>query len=209
MPNDDAELSRLIWAITEQESGGDYSANNGQAVGKYQVLKSNIPEWTRQYLGRAMTWQEFLSDHAAQDQVAAAKIGEYYRAYGVRGAASAWYSGNPSLADSTRPQSGGPSIKDYVDSVVRRMASAPAGGAGTASGGATGAAGGSTVQAGLFSLPGDVVDFFSTATDSLTASASFARAFFQPSTYVRLGAGLIGAVMIMAGIAFLAREARE
>lgn len=198
----DSELQSLIRAITEQESGGDYSANNGIAVGRYQVLKSNVPEWTRQYLGRAMTWQEFLHDPAAQDQVAAAKIGEYYRAYGVRGAAAAWYSGDASLADSTRPQAGGPSIKSYVDQVVARMGAAPAGAP-------AGSGGGTVTSTGLFSIPGDIVGFFSKATDDLTSAADFARAFFRPGTYVRIGAGVLGTVLIIAGLVFLAKEAKD
>lgn len=87
---------------------------------------------------------------------------------------------------------------------------------GISGGGGGTPAGGGAVQAdwqswvpgsGLLSLPGDVVDFFGTATDSLTASASFARAFFQPSTYVRIGAGAFGLVLLVAGLYFLGREA--
>lgn len=198
------ELERFIQAIVGQESGGNYSANNGIAVGKYQILKSNVPEWTKQYLGRSMTWQAFLADHNAQDQVARARLTEYYNKYGARGAASAWYSGDPSLANSTRPQSGGPSIKDYVDSVIARMGKVDLGSTG---GGGEGS--GSTVtNAGLFSIPGQVTGFFSDATDSLTATADFFRAFFRPSTYVRAGAGALGTVLIIAGIVFLAKEAK-
>jgi hypothetical protein len=206
-----SELQRLLWAIAQQESGGNYSANNGIAVGKYQVLKSNVPSWTKDVLGHSLTWQQFLADPSAQDQVAAAKIGAYYQQYGARGAASAWYSGNPKLSESTRPQSGGPSIKAYVDQVIARMGKAPAGGStGAPAAGTGGAGGGSGVSpAGLLSFPSDVVGFFSSATDSLSATADFARAFFQPSTYVRAGSGAIGTILIIAGIVFLAKEARE
>lgn len=139
-----SELDRLLWAISQQESGGNYSANNGIAVGKYQVLKSNVPDWTREALGRSMSWQQFIADHSAQDQVAAYKIGAYYRKYGIRGAASAWYSGDPKLSESTRPQSGGPSIKAYVDNIVALMRRAPGGGGGSPapSGGGAGTGGG-------------------------------------------------------------------
>ena len=133
-----SELDRLLWAIAQQESGGSYSANNGIAVGKYQILKSNVPGWTKEALGHSLTWQQFIADHAAQEQVAAYKIGAYYRKYGVRGAASAWYSGDPKLSESTRPQSGGPSIKHYVDSVVALMSRAPGGGTSTGGGGGGG-----------------------------------------------------------------------
>lgn len=64
-----------------------------------------------------------------------------------------------------------------------------------------------TTPAGLLSWPGEVSGFFSDATDSLSATADFARAFFQPSTYVRLGSGFFGALLLVAGLFFLVREA--
>lgn len=203
------ELDRFIAAIIGQESGGDYSANNGIAVGRYQVLKSNVPEWTREYLGHALTWQQFLADHQAQDTVARARLTDYYEKYGVRGAASAWYSGDPSLADSTRPQPGGPSIKAYVDSVVARMSSP---GITDVLGRPAPQQGGQTPPpsdlGGLLSFPGEVVQFFSDATDDLTAAAGLARAVFQPATYVRIAVGALGFIMIIFGIVFLAKEAK-
>jgi hypothetical protein len=205
---EDDSLAAFLWAIAQQESGGNYQANNGLAVGKYQVLKTNVPGWSRDVLGYSMTWQQFLANPAAQDKIAGAKLTDYYQRYGARGAASAWYSGNPALANSTRSQSGGPSIKAYVDQVIGRMGSAPAGGGGTSAGGGGTSAGGVT-SAGLFSLPGDITSFFGDATDSLTASAEFLRAFFRPATYVRIGAGALGTVLIIAGLVFLAKEAKE
>lgn len=203
------ELERFIAAIIGQESGGNYSANNGQAVGRYQILKSNVPAWTKQYLGYSMTWQAFLADHAAQDRVARARLTEYYNKYGPRGAAAAWYSGDPNLQNSTKPQPGGPSIKAYVDSVINRM-STP---------GVTDVLGPPVPPeaqqrqqddqgSSLLSWPGDILDFFTSATDDLTAVAGFFRAFFRPSTYVRIAAGGLGIIMIIAGIVFLAKEAQ-
>lgn len=112
----------LYWAIATQESGGNYGAvgvwvRGDRAYGKYQVMGANIPSWTRQYYGRSLTPQQFLNNKAAQEAVARGKLKSYYNKYGFRGAASAWYSGNPNLHMSTRSQSGGPSIKGYVDSV--------------------------------------------------------------------------------------------
>lgn len=112
----------LYWAIATQESGGNYGAvgvwvRGDRAYGKYQVMGANIPSWTRQYYGKSLTPQQFLNSKAAQEAVAKGKLKSYYNKYGFRGAASAWYSGNPSLDMSTRSQSGGPSIKEYVDSV--------------------------------------------------------------------------------------------
>lgn len=79
--------------------------------------------------------------------------------------------------------------------------------------GAGSADGGGVVDAGLtgnlFSLPGEIVGFFSKATDDLTGTADFLRAFFQPSTYVRIGAGFFGVLLVIAGLFFIAREARS
>ena len=112
----------LYWAIATQESGGNYGAvgvwvRGDRAYGKYQVMGANIPSWTAKYYGRSLTPQQFLNNKQAQEAVARGVLQGYYNKYGFRGAASAWYSGNPDLHMSTRAQTGGPSIKGYVDSV--------------------------------------------------------------------------------------------
>lgn len=66
------------------------------------------------------------------------------------------------------------------------------------------AAGGS-----LLSWPGEIVSFFGDATNAVTSTAEFFAAFFRPSTYVRIGAGVLGSVFLLAGIAFLLWEAKE
>jgi cell wall-associated NlpC family hydrolase len=111
-------------AIAQQESGGNYSAINGMtgALGKYQVLPSNVPYWSQKYLGVKWNSKQFLGDPRKQDALARAVLQDYYDRYGVRGAAAAWYSGDHTLANSYRPQRGGPSIGSYVDSVIARAA---------------------------------------------------------------------------------------
>src|SRR5215218_7074069 len=122
-----SELRRFLWAVAQQESGGRYHIRNGiGALGKYQVMPGNVGPWTQRALGRRLTPEEFLADPAAQDKVAEVILGGYYHKYGVRGAAAAWYSGNPALSESTRPQRGGPSIAQYADEVQARMGRAPA-----------------------------------------------------------------------------------
>lgn len=120
-------------AIAEQESGGNYKAvgvwvGGDRAYGKYQIMGANIPSWTKAYLGYSMTPQQFLNSPSAQEKVAKGKLKSYFNKYGARGAASAWYSGNPNLHNSTSSQPGGPSIKGYVDSVLNKAAGYPAGG---------------------------------------------------------------------------------
>lgn len=120
------EAQAFIDAIIVQESGGRYDAVGprtrwGHAYGKYQILETNIGPWSEQYLGRRVSVSEFHRSPEIQDQIAKARLTEYFTRYGARGAASAWYSGNPNKHLDTSPQSGGPSIKQYVDEVTGRM----------------------------------------------------------------------------------------
>jgi hypothetical protein len=94
-------------------------------------MGANIPSWTKAYYGKTLTPQQYLNNSAAQEAVARGKLQSYYNKYGARGAASAWYSGNASLSESTRSQSGGPSIKSYVDSVMNHAAGFPSEGGGS------------------------------------------------------------------------------
>lgn len=110
-------------AIIGQESGGNYSAVNKDsgALGIAQIMPFNIGPWSKEILGYEITPQQFLNSPELQDAIVKGKLKKYYDSYGARGAASAWYSGQPDLHMSTKSQNGYPSIKDYVDSVVGRM----------------------------------------------------------------------------------------
>lgn len=135
----------FLWSLTQQESGGNYGAvgvwvRGDRAYGRYQVMGANVGPWTAKYYGRRLTPQQFLNNRAAQDAVVRGVLGGYVKKYGYRGAASAWYSGNPNLHMSTRSQTGGPSIKGYVDSVMARAntySGQSTGGGSTYSGGGT------------------------------------------------------------------------
>lgn len=117
-----SEFDAFMRALAQQESGGNYNAyNKSGATGKYQILASNVGPWAQRYLGRNMSVSEFRNNPSLQDQLATAVLKQYVSAYGFRGAASAWYSGNPNAHMSTRAQRGGPSIKGYVDSIMAKM----------------------------------------------------------------------------------------
>lgn len=140
-------FEQFFRAIAAQESSNNYGAigpmvRGNRAYGKYQVMDFNIPSWTRQHYGKSLTPSQFLANHEAQEAVARGVLQGYWNKYGARGAASAWYSGNPNLHMSTRSQSGGPSIKEYVDSVLRQ-----AEGMSTSGGSYMGSTGGYTVPA--------------------------------------------------------------
>lgn len=98
-PGGFAQVQRNMVGV---ESGGNYHAlgpvtrNGDRAYGKYQVMGRNVPAWTREILGRAMTPEEFLADRDAQEAVFRAKMEEYYRRYGNwEDAASMWFTGRP------------------------------------------------------------------------------------------------------------------
>ena len=129
-------FDRAFAAIVGKESGGDHTALNRSgsgATGLGQVMPENIGPWTQRWLGRRMTQEEFRRDPQAQrtvvmsqlrqtiqDQLAAGHSPEM----ALRRAASIWYSGRGDLHNSTKPQSWNgnryPSIKEYVDDIVRR-----------------------------------------------------------------------------------------
>ena len=122
-------LAQLLAGVRQVESGGNYSVVNGiGAVGAYQVMKANIPSWTKKALGYSMTWQQFRDSRAAQDKVAQVILGGYYAKYGAAGAASMWFSGQPN-PNSSRSD-GGNTVSQYVAKVL-----AAAGGSSGVSGG--------------------------------------------------------------------------
>lgn len=118
-------FNAFFWSLAMQESGGSYKAvNRGSgALGRYQIMPYNVPLWSQKYLGVSWSPSQFLNDPRKQDKLARAVLQDFYQKWGPRGAASAWYSGDPSLQNSYRPQRGGPPIGSYVDSVIARSGS--------------------------------------------------------------------------------------
>lgn len=114
-------LDQLIYGVRMVETSGrkdGYSTVNGiGAVGAYQVMKANIPSWTKEALGHAMTWQAFRDSPKAQDAVARYKLGGYYRKYGAEGAAAMWFSGQPN--PNSTSSDGGNTVRQYVNKVVK------------------------------------------------------------------------------------------
>lgn len=132
--------STILDAIGGQESGGDYTAENGStgAYGKYQITDDT---WNT-YADEAGVGKDAERTPENQEKVAKYMMDKYYREYGTDGAIVAWYAGegtaeafvNGELSDEAlhRPQPGGPSIADYLASVKSRM-KAPVGGGTTGS----------------------------------------------------------------------------
>ena len=123
-----SDLDALLRAIGGQESGGDYGATNSRtkAFGKYQILPSNWPSWSRE----AGLPEGAEQTPENQEIVARYKLGEYLQKYGAEGAAAAWYGGEGAVnwgADArNRKQGNGdePSVNEYVAQVMGRIGTA-------------------------------------------------------------------------------------
>lgn len=121
--------SSLLDAIGGHESGGDYTAVNGDtgAYGKYQITDDTWNYWAP-VAGLDVSAEKTPEN---QEKVAKAMMDNYVKDYGVDGAIVAWY-GGPGLAEQyvngelsedalNRPQPGGPSINEYVADVKSRL----------------------------------------------------------------------------------------
>lgn len=129
-----SQLDAFIGAIGQKESGNNYKAVNKHsgAMGKYQIMPANINGtgrgWDYEVLGRDITTSQFMSSPELQDQIARAKLTEYYNKYGAAGAAIAWYAG-PGAANkykntgyvSGAAQGAYPSIAKYMQAILGGM----------------------------------------------------------------------------------------
>lgn len=183
----DPEFKSFLYGLRMQESGGNYSARQGStgAAGAYQIMTNNIGPWSREILGRTVTVQEFMGSPGVQDQIATGKLLKYVNQYGYRGAASAWYSGNPKLDQSTRPQPNGPTIKQYVDEVLDK-----AKGSGTP---------GVTPAIDLTTPIGNPIS------SGLEAINTFFSSLMSAAFWVRILQGLLGIAFIVGGVVLLMR----
>lgn len=128
----DSKNAAIRDAIMGQESSGNPKAVNPitGALGLYQVLPSNLPSWSKAATGREVGRDEFLNDPKLQTKIVDHQMGTMLREAmkvsggnentAVRRVASEWYSGDPNLLNSTAPQVGGPSIRDYTNQVWER-----------------------------------------------------------------------------------------
>lgn len=79
----------------------------------------------------------------------------------------------------------------------------------TATGGTASSSSGSSSSGGLLSFPSEITGFFTKGIDDLTSVGSWFTAFLQPATYVRIGAGVLGTVFLVAAIICLALETKD
>jgi hypothetical protein len=112
--------SNYAGAISSIESGGKYdllgplTKSGDRAYGKYQIMGANVPQWTKDVFGYAMTPDQFLADPAAQDAVFNSKFGSYVDKYGPTGAAKAWFAGEGGMNNPNATDILGTSVADYA-----------------------------------------------------------------------------------------------
>lgn len=114
-------MDRARCAIATIESGscagnyntiGPVTSNGHRAYGKYQVMDFNIPSWTAQSCGYALTPGSFLADTGCQEKVFEKVFGGYISSCGnAEAAASKWFSGGCGI---TNASDGGLTVPQYV-----------------------------------------------------------------------------------------------
>ncbi|MDX2096638.1 MAG: M23 family metallopeptidase [Leptolyngbyaceae cyanobacterium bins.59] len=131
-----AVVVALRRAIIGQESGNNFRAVNPHsgALGYGQVMPFNVRRWSQEALGYAITPTQFLNSPELQLKIIEFKLAQYWRnalrlsggdeSTAVRMVASHWYSGDPTLYNSQKPQSYRghryPTIHAYTLSVLSK-----------------------------------------------------------------------------------------
>lgn len=115
-------------AIKSIESGGKYDIvgpthpKYGRALGAYQVMEANLPEWSRAAVGREVTPDEFLANPKIQDTIFQNRFGGYVQKYGnPQDAASAWFTGRPLAQGANASDVLGTTGREYVNKFNRAM----------------------------------------------------------------------------------------
>ena len=102
------EQRRNAIASIESAGSGDYAAlgpriggpqGGDRAYGRYQIMGKNIPVWSKEVLGRAVTPDEFMADPKLQDAIFDKKFGDYVAKHGEENAAQAWFGGEGSIGN--------------------------------------------------------------------------------------------------------------
>lgn len=128
-------LNRIRGAESAQESTNTGNAVNPDsgALGKFQVMPSNVPSWTKLHYGQTLTPEQFKNNPQAQLAVFNGEMGNYLKDAkrkgvdddtAIRMGAAKWYSGRPELYDNDKPQMYNgrayPSIRSYTLGILNK-----------------------------------------------------------------------------------------
>lgn len=93
--NLEEDMDTALSALGSIESSKDYNAlgpvinirksmyYGDRAHGYYQVMGKNVGPWTKKYLGKEMTKEEFLADPTSQDKLAKTFLTKEYKKHGT------------------------------------------------------------------------------------------------------------------------------
>lgn len=111
---------RVAQSLGYVESGGNYGAlgptvHGQHAIGKYQVMPNNLPEWGKETVGRPLTPEEFKKDPDLQDRLVVYKIQRMLNeGHSPQDAASIWFSGRPLKNNQRADLATGITVPEYV-----------------------------------------------------------------------------------------------
>jgi hypothetical protein len=130
--NTPANMLAYQQAISRIESGsyaGNYNIlgpttrTGDYAVGRYQVMASNVPSWSQTWYGQKLTADQFRANPAAQDAVFNGQFGSYINRYGnTSDAASAWFTGRPLSQGANASDINGTTGNQYVNQFNTNLA---------------------------------------------------------------------------------------
>lgn len=120
--------NKIAEAIGQFESGGNYQARGPvvskgrykgeRAMGKYQIMPGNLPQWSREAVGRVVSEKEFMQNPGLQEQIAKYQLNKIYNQYGnIEDVASVWFSGQPLAKARGRQDDLGTSVEQYAKNV--------------------------------------------------------------------------------------------
>ncbi len=127
---DPNQLQKLLQGISKVESSGNYFAISNSAIpsgrykgqralGKYQVMEGNIPQWGKEVGINNLTPDVFLKNPAIQDLVVARQFAKNLKKYGnLDDAISVWFTGQPYRIGKNRRDTN-ISGKEYVSRVKK------------------------------------------------------------------------------------------
>lgn len=136
---DETQMPVYLARLRQMESSNNYSnrtdagpdPRTGQprtAWGAYGVLDSDLPQWSKEAVGRVVPVAEFMRNPELQDQIAGHQFKKLAQQYGLEGAARGWLGGPGGVNKPWRTDRLGTSIDAYGQSFMRGIGQAGAAG---------------------------------------------------------------------------------
>jgi len=111
--------AKAIRTIESGSAAGNYSAigpatrTGDRALGAYQMMGANLPQWSRDAIGREVGKVEFLRSVELQDKIFEHRFGSYMKKYGPEGASRAWFAGEGGMKNWNAKDVVGTSVNGY------------------------------------------------------------------------------------------------